>query len=43
MNKVVTLLVAGILAWPALAGELTRLQVKVTNLDGKPIDRASVV
>lgn len=43
MNKVVTLLIAGILAWPALAGELTRLQVKVTNLDGKPIDRASVV
>jgi hypothetical protein len=43
MNKVTTLLIAGILAWPALAGELTRLQVKVTNLDGKPIDRASVV
>ncbi len=43
MNKVVPLLIAGMLAWPALAAELTRLQVKVTNLDGKPVDRASVV
>ena len=27
----------------ALAGETTRLQVVVRNLDGKPIDRASVI
>ena len=43
MNKVVPLLIAGMLAWPALAADLTRLQLKVTNLDGKPVDRASVV
>lgn len=43
MNKLVTLLVAGMLVIPAFAAEMTRLQVKVTNLDGKPIDRASVI
>ena len=43
MNRVVTLLVAGLLAVPAFTKDLTRVQIKVTNLNGKPIDRASVV
>src|SRR5947209_797461 len=43
MNRVVTLLVAGLLAVPAFTKDLTRVQIKVTNLNGRPIDRASVV
>ncbi len=39
-----TLLVTGILAVPLLvAGDTTKIRVKVLNLDGKPIDRASVI
>ena len=43
MNRLAIVLFAAVLAFPALAGDKTRLQIKVTNLDGKPIDRASVV
>ena len=43
MQRVVLLLVAGLLAVPAFAKELSTVQIKVTNLDGKPVDRASVV
>ena len=28
---------------PMLAGDMTRLQIVVTNQDGKPVDRASVI
>ncbi len=43
MKGFVTLLIAALLAVPAFAKELTRVQIKVTNLNGKPVDRASVV
>ena len=43
MQRVVLLLVAGLLAVPAFAKELSTVQIKVTNLSGKPVDRASVV
>jgi hypothetical protein len=43
MNRLFVLLIAGMLALPALAADMTKIQVKVINLDGKAIDRASVV
>ena len=43
MHRVVLLLVAGLLVVPAFAKELSTVEIKVTNLDGKPVDRASVV
>jgi hypothetical protein len=43
MIRLVSLFIAGILALPLLAADMTKIQVKVTNLDGKPIDRASVI
>jgi hypothetical protein len=43
MNRVVLLIIAGLLAVPAFAKELSTVQIKVTNLSGKPVDRASVV
>ena len=43
MTRFVTLLVAGTLALGALAADMTKIQVKVTNLAGKPVDRASVI
>ncbi len=43
MKGFVTLLIAALLAVPVCAKELTRVQIKVTNLNGKPVDRASVV
>jgi hypothetical protein len=43
MNRVVLLIIAGLLAMPAFAKELSTVQIKVTNLGGKPVDRASVV
>ncbi len=43
MKRLVTLLIVAMLAVPVLAVEMTKIQVKVTNLDGKPIDRASVI
>lgn len=43
MHRVVLLLVAGLLAVPAFAKELSTVEIKVTNLSGKPVDRASVV
>ena len=43
MNRLLTLLIAGALAFPALAGDTTKLQIRVTNLEGRPIDRAAVV
>ena len=43
MNRLLSVLIAGVIALPLLADETTKLQVRVTNLEGKPIDRASVV
>lgn len=43
MTTLVKLLVAAALALTALAADLTKIQVKVMNLDGKPVDRASVI
>lgn len=44
MTRKVALLALGFGLLAPLAGaEMTKIQVKVTNLDGKPIDRASVV
>jgi hypothetical protein len=43
MNRLLSLLIAGALAVPAFAGDTTRLQIRVTNREGKPIDRASVI
>ena|ERR1017187_6362324 len=43
MIRFETLLMAGILALPLLAADMTKIQVKVMNLDGKPVDRASVI
>ena len=37
------MLIAGTLALPLQAADMTKIQVKVMNLDGKPIDRASVI
>ena len=31
------------MALPLLAADMTKIQVKVTNLDGRPVDRASVI
>ena len=44
MTRFASLLIAALLALPvSAADETTKIQVKVTNLDGKPIDRASVI
>lgn len=43
MNRLLSVLIAGVIALPLLADETTKLQVRVTNLEGKPVDRASVV
>jgi hypothetical protein len=43
MNKLVTLLIAALIVVPAFAKDLTHVQIKVTNLNGKAVDRASVV
>jgi hypothetical protein len=43
MIRLVSLLAAGMLALPVLAADMTKVQVKVTNRDGKPVDRASVI
>ena len=43
MNRLLSVLIAGVIALPLLADETTKLQVRVTNLEGRPIDRASVV
>jgi hypothetical protein len=43
MNRVLSIVLAGMLALPLAAGEMTKIQVKVTNDDGKPVDRAGVV
>jgi hypothetical protein len=43
MIRFLSLLVAGMLALPVLAADMTKIQVKVTNLEGKPVDRASVI
>ncbi len=37
------MVIAGMLTLPLVAADMTKIQVKVTNLDGKPIDRASVI
>ncbi len=43
MTRFASLLLTGLLALPMLAADMTRIQVKVVNLDGKPVDRASVI
>lgn len=43
MNRLLSVLVTGVLALPLIAADTTKLQVRVTNLEGRPIDRASVV
>ncbi len=43
MLKLVSFLVAGILAVPLIAADTTKIQVHVTNRDDKPVDRASVI
>jgi hypothetical protein len=43
MKLFTAILIMGLLAFPLAAVDMTRIQVKVTNLDGKPVDRASVV
>ncbi len=43
MKTFLTLLVTGLLSIAAFGKELTRVQIKVTSLSGKPVDRASVV
>jgi hypothetical protein len=43
MSRLIYLFVSMLLAVPVLAGDMTKIQVKVTNLKGKPVDRASVV
>jgi hypothetical protein len=43
MKRSTSLLVTFLLALPLLAAEMTKIQVHVTNLEGRPVDRASVV
>ncbi len=43
MKQLAALFATCALAFSAFAADTTRLQVKVTNVDGKPIDRASVI
>jgi hypothetical protein len=43
MRRVIPMVIAGLLALPLVAGDMTKIQVKVTNLSGKPVDRASVI
>jgi hypothetical protein len=43
MSRFLAFLLTGALALPMIAAEMTKIQVKVTNLEGKPIDRASVI
>ena len=43
MSRLLSVFIAGMLTLPLLADETTKVQVRVTNLEGKPIDRASVV
>ncbi len=42
-NPLAPLLLAGILTASSYAAEMTRLQVVVKNLDGKPIEHAAVI
>lgn len=41
MQKALLVLVLAL--WPVAAADLTRLQIVVTNQEGKPVDRASVI
>lgn len=44
MTRLALLLVTGMIAVALMGADaLTKLQVKITNLDGKPIDRAAVI
>ena len=43
MTRGLSFLLTGVLALPMLAAPMTKIQVKVMNLDGKPVDRASVI
>ncbi len=43
MHKLALVLLCAGLALPAAAGDMTKLRVEVTNLEGKPVDRASVI
>lgn len=42
-NPLAPLLLAGMLAVSSFAAEMTRLQVVVKNLDGKPVEHAAVI
>ena len=43
MNRAIFLLALSLLALPVLAGDMSKVNIKVTNLRGKPVDRASVI
>jgi hypothetical protein len=43
MIRFLSLFVAGMLALPVVAADMTKIKVKVTNLEGKPVERASVI
>lgn len=43
MNRFAGIIVAALLGLSLFAVDMTKIQVKVTNLNGKPIDRASVI
>ena len=43
MNRVIVLFIAGLLSLPLLAVDMAKIQVKVTTVSGKPVDRASVI
>lgn len=43
MTRLLSLLVTGVLALPLMAADMTKIQIHVVNLDGKPIDRAGVI
>ncbi len=43
MIKLASIVVVGMLALPMMAGDMTKVRVKVVNLEGKPVDRAAVI
>ena len=43
MKRIASSVLFGLLALPLLAVDMTKIQVKVTTMSGKPIDRASVI
>jgi uncharacterized GH25 family protein len=43
MTRVLSLFVMGVLSLPLAAGDMAKIRVKVTNNNGKPVDRAGVI